>query len=107
MLACLLGALVALAAAQQPQPATPAAPATQMQAPPAGYHFPNGQSYVYDVEWRLWTAGTAVLSVEHEGTEQHVRAAGNSVGTVALLYHVGDRFDAWINSQTFCSRRIT
>ena len=78
-----------------------------MQAPPAGYHFPDGQSYVYDVEWRLWTAGTAVLSIQSEGNEQHVRAAGNSTGTVALLYHVGDRFDAWLNPQTYCSRRIT
>lgn len=63
-------------------------------------------AYVYDVEWRLWTAGNAVLRIDRDGNEQHVRASGNSTGTVGLLYHVDDRFDAWFNPQTFCSRRI-
>lgn len=105
-MACVVGALFAAVQGQEPRPSAPPVFAGRIEAPPAGHSFPNGQAYVYDVEWRLWTAGTAVLRVDPEGSEQHVRASGNSVGTVGLLYHVDDRFDAWFNSQTFCSRRI-
>ena len=103
--ACLLGTLLVAVRAQTPQPTAPAFQGA-IQPPPAGYHPPDGQTYVYDVEWRLWTAGTAEVRIAPENGEEHVSASGNSVGTVGLLYHVGDRFDAWFNRETFCSRRI-
>jgi hypothetical protein len=110
--ACVLGALFAAMHAQVPQATTSAQPTSaptfqgRIEPPPTGYRPPNGQAYIYDVEWRLWTAGMAVLRIDADGNEQHVRASGNSTGTVGLLYHVDDRFDAWLNPQTFCSRRI-
>jgi hypothetical protein len=110
---CALGALLAALHAQGPQASAPAPASAAMAVVQAriepsttGYRLPDGQSYVYDVEWRLWTAGIAVLRVDIDGNEQRVRAYGNSTGTVGLLYHVDDRFDAWLNPQTFCSRRI-
>jgi Protein of unknown function (DUF3108) len=107
--ACVLGALLAAVHAQAPQaPAPTPAPTFQghIELPPTGYQPPDGKAYVYDVEWRLWTAGMAVLRIDAEGSEQRVRASGNSTGTVGLLYHVDDRFDSWLNPQTLCSRRI-
>jgi hypothetical protein len=106
-IACVLGALLATVDGQVARPATPPpAAAGRIEPAPPGHHFPDGQAYVYDVEWRLWTAGMAVLRIDTEGAEQHVRGSGNSTGTAGLLYHVDDRFDAWLNAQTFCSRRI-
>jgi hypothetical protein len=103
VLVCVLAGLFAVMRAQVTQPAATTA---RIEPPAAGHALPDGLAYVYDVEWRLWTAGSAVLRMDLDGNEQRVRGSGNSTGTVGLLYHVDDRFDAWFNPQTFCSRRI-
>ena len=80
--------------------------ASRIQPPPPGYKFPDGQTYVYEVEWRLWNAGTATLRMEPAGAERHVHGAGDSLGFVALLYKVHDTFDSYFDPKTFCSSRI-
>ena len=97
------------------KPASPAAsapaPGTEVSAPgihpPAERHFTSGETYVYEVEWRLWKAGRATLRVEDAGSEQRVVATADSVGVAALLYTVHDRFEAFFDRKTFCSRNIT
>ena len=42
-------------------------PIAQIHPPPENYSFPNGQVLVYEAEWRLWTAGTARITVEPAG----------------------------------------
>jgi hypothetical protein len=105
MLALLLPAL-AVVRAQQPAPTPAIDSGVRIQPPPAGYHFPTGQTWVYDVEWRLWTAGTASLRMDEINGEQHIHGTADSIGFVSLLYHVHDLFDAYFNPQTFCSLRI-
>lgn len=81
-------------------------PESHIQSPPANYRFPDGQTYVYNVEWRLWTGGTATLRLDAEGDMQKVTAAADSTGVVALLFTVHDRFEARFDPHTFCSQRI-
>ncbi len=96
-----------MAMAQTPRPQAASdlvGSVAHIQAPPATHRFPNGQSYIYNAEWRLWKAGTATLRLEAPG---RVVASADSSGFVALLYKVHDRFEADFGPQTFCSQRIT
>jgi hypothetical protein len=62
---------------------------------------------VYEVEWRLWTAGVATLRTDTAGAEQRVTATADSTGVVSLLYTVQDSFESYFDPKTFCSARIT
>lgn len=89
-----------------PAPAATIGPASHIQSPPANYRFPDGQTYVYTAEWRLWNAGTATLRVDSAGGEQKVTGTAESTGFVALLYRVHDLFQSWFDPRTFCSQRL-
>jgi hypothetical protein len=98
--------------ASSPSQAAPAAtvsaaPASQIIPPPPNYHFPNGQQYVYTVEWHLFTAGNATVKLEAAGTDERVSATADSTGVVNALYKVHDRFEALFSAHTFCSQRVT
>src|SRR5690242_3672445 len=67
----------------QPTPSIGAA--SRIDQPPPSYQFPNGRSFVYDAEWRLWNAGTATLTVENEGATHKVTGAASSIGFAAVL----------------------
>jgi hypothetical protein len=76
-------------------------------APPrSGYQYPVGQTYVYEAQWRIFTAGTATLRMERAGAENRVVATADAAGTVALLYHVQDRLESFFDPAAFCSRSI-
>jgi Protein of unknown function (DUF3108) len=74
-----------------------------MPTPRPGYRPPDGQTLVYDVEWRLLPAGTATLRLEAAGNEQRAVGTADATGAIALLYHVHDRFESFVNGKTFCS----
>lgn len=80
--------------------------AVRIQAPPPNHRFPTGQTWVYEVEWRLWRAGTATLRLDEVNGEQHIHGTADSAGVVSLLYHVHDLFDTYFDPRTFCSSRI-
>jgi hypothetical protein len=44
---------------QASMPTISAAPSARVVPPPPNYGFPDGQTYVYEVEWHLFNAGTA------------------------------------------------
>jgi hypothetical protein len=81
-------------------------PVSRIQPPPVTYVFPEGQTLVYDVEWRLWTAGTATLSMSSAGDERHVTGSADSTGVAAVLYKVHDRFQSTFDRRTFCSQSL-
>lgn len=95
------------------KPAAPPAAVPRAPAPDPGLrapverHFSSGETYVYEVEWRLWKAGTATLRIEDAGSEQRVAASADSIGVAALLYTVRDRFEAFFDRKSFCSRNIS
>jgi hypothetical protein len=98
---------VALAVSQQPAPPASIGPVAQVHPPPPNHVFPNGQSLIYEAEWRLWTAGTARISLDLAGSNQRVSGTVDSSGVVALLYPVHDRFQSTFDPRTFCSVGIT
>ncbi len=115
-ISALLLAMLALSAsaAQAPAPQQPSAPLPAisaippMQPPAPGYKFPDNETYVYAVEWRLWNAGNATMRMEPMANgERRIVGAGDSIGAVALLYHVHDHFEAFLDSRTFCSTHIS
>ncbi len=71
-----------------------------------GFDFPR-ETLRYEAEYRYWTAGVATLRVERMGSEEHLTAAADSSGVVALLFRVQDRFSASFDAQTLCSKRLT
>jgi len=106
------GLLVAQSASgPRPAPSIQATPAqekaTRIQPPPLTYHFPDGVTYTYRGEWRLWNAGIGTLRVERTPSgEQHLVATADATGFVALLYHVHDFFDSTLQTQNFCSLHL-
>ncbi len=84
-----------------------AAPAAEIIPPPANYHFPNGQSYVYGAEWHLFNAGTATVKLGSSGADERVTARADSSGVVNVLYKVHDQFEALFDARTFCSLQVT
>ncbi len=96
----------------QPQPQVPiatisAGPSAQVMPPPPNYHYPNGQTYVYSVEWHLFNAGTAKVGIDATGNQEHVTAIADSAGVVNSLFKVHDHFEAFFDPHTFCSLRIS
>src|SRR5512140_582437 len=81
-------------------------PVSQVHPAPENYSFPNGQSFVYDAEWRLWTAGTARITVDQAGDNERISATAESSGVVSVLYPVHDRFQSVVDRRTFCSISI-
>ena len=92
---------------QSPLATISAGPSAAVVPPPPNYHFPDGQTYVYGVEWHLFNAGIARVSLQAESSEQHVTATAVSAGVVNMLYKVNDRFDAFFDSHKFCSLRVS
>jgi hypothetical protein len=82
-------------------------PAAQILPPPANYHFPDGQAFVYNAEWHFFTAGTSTVRLEAAGNQHRVSAIADSAGMANRLYGVHDRFEALFDSKTFCSVGVT
>lgn len=77
-------------------------------APPQSfYQFPANQVFHYSVEWRLFNAGTTTVRLDNVNGERHVITSADSIGAVALLYHVHDQFETFFNPQTNCSLSLT
>jgi hypothetical protein len=83
----------------------PAAPVVipVLQPPPPRYGFPARQTLTFTVDWRVFTAGTAVFQIEQVGTTEKVSATGDSVGAVNMLFPVVDKFQAGFDTKTGCS----
>jgi hypothetical protein len=94
--ALLLAAMPCALRAQQSQIPT-------LQPPPTGYTFPTEETRSYTVDWRVFTAGTAVFHITREGSVQKVSATADSVGAVTMLFPVVDRFQSGFDTRTGCS----
>lgn len=81
-------------------------PASHISPPAENYVFSSGQVLSYQVEWRLWSAGTASLTMTNAGSEQRVLGGADSTGVAAVLYRVHDRFESSFDPRTFCSLSV-
>lgn len=80
--------------------------AARILPPPPSYRFPDDQTYVYSVEWRVFTAGVVRVTMNSAGTQRKVSSSADSTGFVNALYSVHDRFEALFDPRTFCSQLI-
>jgi hypothetical protein len=74
-----------------------------LQPPEPGYVFPSKQTLTFTVDWRVFTAGTAVFQIDQQGTVEKIAATADSVGAVTMLFPVIDRFQAGFDTKTGCS----
>src|ERR1700722_14001096 len=95
------------APAQTPiEPIAEVAPQGRIVPPPANYQFPNGQKFVYAVEWHMFNAGTATMRFDRDGDEEKLSATAATAGTVNFIYPVHSWFDARVEPKTFCSTNV-
>lgn len=74
-----------------------------LQPPIAGYVFPAHQTLTFTVDWRVFTAGTAVFHLEQQGDQEKITATADTVGATTMLFPVIDRFQSGMDSRTGCS----
>jgi hypothetical protein len=74
-----------------------------LQPPQPGFTFPEKQTLTFTVDWRVFTAGTAVFQLEQQGTVQKLAATADSTGAVTMLFPVVDKFQAGFDTKTGCS----
>jgi hypothetical protein len=85
------------------KPAAPPVVIPTLQAPQPGFAFPTKQTLTFTVDWRVFTAGTAVFQLEQQGTVQKITASADTVGAVTMLFPVVDKFQAGFDMKTGCS----
>jgi hypothetical protein len=76
------------------------------QAPP----FTSGETFEYDIAWRVFGAGKAKMSiVEVPGPPHQWKATveANSTAFVSKLYQVADIFRSTFQADTYCSEQLT
>jgi Protein of unknown function (DUF3108) len=94
---------------QQPPPApaagspAPASPAPGLPPLRAGFAFPQRQTLTYTVDWRVFSAGNAVVHFEANGDSERITANADTSGAINLLFHVSDHFQATFDRNTGCT----
>ena len=71
--------------------------------PRAGFSFPQKQTLTYEVDWRVFPAGTAVLHFQAAGDRENVTASADTSGAINLLFHVSDRFQSSFDRNKGCT----
>ncbi|MGA8939969.1 MAG: DUF3108 domain-containing protein [Acidobacteriaceae bacterium] len=104
--ACL--GVIAPAAARAQQISKPAAAAVQrsipvLQPPLSTFDYPQHETLTYTVDWRVFTAGTAVFHLDQVGNMLKISATADSIGAVNMLFPVVDRFQSGFDLKTGCS----
>ena len=74
-----------------------------LQPPQPGFVFPTRQTLTFTVDWRVFTAGTAVFNTELQGNLQKITATADTVGAVTMLFPVVDKFQSAFDIKTGCS----
>ena len=85
------------------KPAPPQRPIPTLQAPQAGFTYPQHETLTFTVDWRVFTAGTAVFHLDASGEDEKVSTTADTVGAVNLLFPVVDRFQSGFSTKTGCS----
>ena len=100
--ACVLLAGPAAAQIFGAKPA-PQKPIPVLQAPTPGFQYPARQTLTFSVDFRVFTAGTAVFHLEQQGDVQRISATADTVGATNMLFPVVDKFQSGFDTRTGCS----
>ncbi len=65
--------------------------------------FPAKETLHYEVDWRVFPAGTASIHLELQGDTVHVTGEGESIEALNLLFRVNDKFQSSFDRKTGCS----
>jgi hypothetical protein len=87
--------------AQQSAPAAASLP--QLPPPRAGYSFPQVQTLTYEVDWRVFTAGNAVIHFEAMGDREKLSANADTLGAINMLFHASDQFQSIFDRSKGCT----
>ncbi len=71
--------------------------------PEPNFSFPAKETLTFSVDWRVFTAGTAVFHLEQDGTIEKVTATADTAGNVNMIFPVVDKFSAGFDTKTGCS----
>ena len=94
-------ALACLGQSQQLAPAPQQLP--PLPPPRPGYSFPQKQTLTYTVDWRVFSAGTAVIRFEEAGDREKLSADANTIGAINLLFHASDHFQSVFDRTKGCT----
>ena len=78
-------------------------PIPVLTPPPPGFSYPAKQTLTFSVDWRVFTAGTAVFHLEQVGDALKITATADTSGAVNMLFPVIDRFQSGFDTKTGCS----
>ena len=84
----------------------PASPAPRLPALRAGFAFPQKQTLTYTVDWRVFSAGNAVVHFEANGDSERITANADTSGAINLLFHVSDHFQATFDRNAGCTTQF-
>ncbi len=71
--------------------------------PPPSYVFPARETLHYEVDWRVFPAGTASIRLELQGDTMRVTGEGETIEAINLLFRVSDKFESSFDRKTGCS----
>ena len=97
---CALASASLVHAQQTPSPATQL---PTLPPPRPGYSFPQNQTLTYTVDWRVFSAGTAVLHFEAVGDREKLTANADTLGAINLLFHASDQFQSTFDRTRGCT----
>jgi len=96
----------ATSAVGQQGAAAPAKPLPLLPPPRPGYSFPAKQTLTYAVDWRVFSAATAVVHLEADGNKEHLTANGDTMGAINLIFHVSDKFQSTFDRDKGCTAEL-
>ena len=85
------------------KPVAEPTPIPSLMPPQTMYSFPSKRTLNFTVDWRVFTAGTAVFHLERQGTKMNISATADTVGAVTSLFPVVDTFQSSFDTRTGCS----
>jgi hypothetical protein len=75
----------------------------QLPPPRTRFSFPQKQTLTYSVDWRVFSAGTAVLHFESVGDRERITANADTVGAINMLFHASDHFQSTFDRAKGCT----
>jgi len=85
------------------QPAPPVQQLPPLPPPRPGFTFPQKQTLTYTVDWRVFSAGTAVIRFEEAGDREKLSADANTIGAINMLFHASDHFQSNFDRAKGCT----
>ena len=74
-----------------------------LSPPRAGFSFPQRQTLTYNVDWRVFPAGTAVVHFEQAGDRERITASADTSGAINMIFHVADNFQSDFDREKGCT----